>query len=158
MDSRKKEIIVLSTFTAVALAAIGIGITHNQSRTLDSNKGVEETVERFTPTSEVESILISHSKTGSEKPVFVEPNKMNIGLVDSFQPEYNSKDNVSWTFPEAFADARFKLGSGQTFIWNSRPFTTFYAEELSILAGDQLAASDSLQPGETADTTALDEE
>ena len=58
MDSRKKEIIVLSTFTAVALAAIGIGISHNQSRTLDSNKGVEETVERFTPTSEVENIII----------------------------------------------------------------------------------------------------
>ena len=155
MDSRKKEIIVLSTFTAVALAAIGIGISHNQSRTLDSNKGVEETVERFTPTSEVESILISHSKTGFEEPVFVEP---NIEPVDSFQSEYNGEGNVGWTFPEAFADARFKLGPGQTFIWNSRPFTTFYAEELSIMAGDQLAASDSLQPGEKADTTALDEE
>jgi hypothetical protein len=83
---------------------------------------------------------------------------MNIGLVDSFQSEYNGEGNVGWTFPEAFADARFKLGPGRTFIWNSRPFTTFYAEELSILAGDQLAASDSLQPGEKADTTALDEE
>ena len=158
MDSRKKEIIVLSTFTAVALAAIGIGISHNQSRTLDSNKGVEETVERFTPTSEVENILISHAEPAQIEVPSVEPNKTNIGLVDSFQPEYNSEGNVGWTFPEAFADARFKLGAGQTFIWNSRPFSTFYAEELSILAGDQLAASDSLQPGETADTTALDEE
>ena len=158
MDSRKKEIIVLSTFTAVALAAIGIGITHNQSRTLDSNKAVEETVERFTPTSEVESILISHAEPALKEVASVEPNEMNIGLVDSFQSEYNGEGNVGWTFPEAFADARFKLGPGQTFIWNSRPFTTFYAEELSILAGDQLAASDSLQPGEKADTTALDEE
>ena len=95
MDSRKKEIIVLSTFTAVALAAIGIGISHNQSRTLDSNKGVEETVERFTPTSEVESILISHAEPAQIEVASVEPNKMNIGLVDSFQPEYNSEGNVS---------------------------------------------------------------
>ena len=130
MDSRKKEIIVLSTFTAVALAAIGIGITHNQFRTFDSNKDVEKTVERFTPTSEVESILISHAEPAQIEVAFLEP---NIGLVDSFQPEYNSEGNVSWTFPEAFADARFKLGSGQTFIWNSRPFTTFYAEELSLI-------------------------
>ena len=158
MNSRKKEIIVLSTFTAVALAAIGIGITHNQSRTLDSNKGVEEAVERFTPTSEVENILISHVEPALIEVASVEPNEMNIGLVDSFQSEYNGEGNVGWTFPEAFADARFKLGPGQTFIWNSRPFTTFYAEELSILAGDQLAASDSLQPGEKADTTALEEE
>ena len=158
MDSRKKEITVLLTFTAVAIVAIGIGINHNQTRKLESNKAVEKAVERFTPTSEAESILISHAEPALKEVASVEPNEMNIGLVDSFQPEYNSEGNVDWTFPEAFADARLKLGTGRTFIWNSQPFTTFYAEELSILAGDQLAASDSLQPGEKADTTALDEE
>jgi hypothetical protein len=158
MDSRKKEIIVLTTFTAVALAAIGIGINHNQSRKSEPHKAVEKAVERFTPTSEVGSILISHSKTAFEEPVSDEPNEINVGLADSFQPEYNGEGNVGWTFSEAFADARLQMGPGRTFIWNSRPFTTFYAEELSILAGDQLAASDSLQPGEKADTTALEEE
>ena len=161
MDSRKKEIIALLTVTIVAVAAIGIGVIRNQARKSEPTKATEQAVDRFAPTSEVESVLISHVKTAFEEPVPIEPHETVIETVepvDNLSPEYNGQGAVGWTFPEAFADARLKLGPGQTFIWNSQPFTTFYAEELSILAGDRLAAADSLQPVEKADTTSSEEE
>lgn len=60
-------------------------------------------------------------------------------------PQYNGQGDSGYTFAEAFADARFRLGPGKVFVWNSMEFTTDLAEEQAAdsITGD-LASVDSV--------------
>ena len=64
---------------------------------------------------------------------------------ESTVPEYNGQGNSGYTFAEAFSDARFRLGPGKVFVWNSMEFTTDLAEEqpADSITGD-LASVDSI--------------
>lgn len=162
----KKEIVTLLTVTAVAVTAIGIGISRNHSRKTAALKTVEETLKSGVPSPEIESVLIAQVETAFEEHPPFQPSEAVVETAEtgeSIPLEYNGEGAVGWTFSEAFADARTRLGPGETFIWNGRHFTTLYAEELDVLAadsasGENLAAADTLEPQEKPDTTATEEE
>ena len=159
----KKEIITLITVTAVAVAAVGIGISRNHSRKSEMLKTANKPVDT---SPKIESVLIAQKDPAFEEHPAFQPFETVAETEEFSDPlplEYNGQGAVGWTFPEAFAEARTKLGPGKIFIWNGRNFTTLYAEELVTLAtdtvaGDELAVVDTVEAKQKPETKTTEEE
>lgn len=164
---QKKEVITLIIFTVFAVVSIRIIMDRNQGPKLTNfpaidDRAIKDTEQPLT----IETRRIKTTETSAELNNFLKPIKKLIDTPEYSSlvpPHYDSLGTEGWTFSKAFADARFRLGSGRTFIWNGQHFTTLYVEELIPIAvvisqEESLVTSNSLKPKEVSEATVTEEE
>jgi|TARA_Y100000294_G_scaffold80452_1_gene75621 hypothetical protein len=150
MRKKLKETAGLLVLSAVIALAIALGIYRHEAKesaTVALNIASEIRQEKpdpidLSPVTEFDHKFIDewtqekvlseneeqHAKLDAEQGTYVEDDQPVAE--EPALPEYNGQGDSGYTFAEAFADARSKLGAGQVFIWNSREFTTDLAHEV----------------------------